>query len=142
VSTGLKLFTPLWRLSLANEQEKIIDLSRQLFPNGHPAFNHITVQEMDLHSRKNGDYARGGSPLGNFERVSNILSNYPNLKVSDPRVVALVYALKQLDAALNMLSNNYEGQVEGMYERLADVAVYSKIVMCMLVDKQEQQGNV
>ena len=123
-------------------RDMVTDMARSMFPHGHPAFTKISIDEMELHSRKNNDYARGGNPLGNFERVASILANYPHLNLGDPRVVALTYALKQLDATLNMLSQGYEGNVESMYERLADVAVYTKIVMCMLLDKQEDsKGN-
>jgi hypothetical protein len=56
---------------------------------------------------------------------------YPNLKLSDRRVVALVYALKQLDAVLWGLNSNIEHKVEGLNSRLQDISVYSKIIMCM-----------
>jgi hypothetical protein len=92
------------------------------------------LRELELHSEKNHDYAKGGSPLGNFERVSSILALYPKLSLSDQRVVALVYALKQLDAVLWGLSEDIEHKVEGLTERLQDISVYSKIVMCMCQD--------
>lgn len=111
--------------------QKSIKQLREEFPHGHPAFLPITVRELELHSKKNHDYAAGGSPLGNFERVAAILGLYPNLRLSDQRVVALTYALKQLDAVLWGLSENIEHKVEGINERLQDISVYSKIVMCM-----------
>ena len=74
---------------------------REQYPHGHPAFLPITLKELELHSKKNNDYASGGSPLGNFERVATILALYPNLKLSDQRVVALVYPLKQIHPVLS-----------------------------------------
>ena len=59
--------------------------------HGHPRFYEIIEALKDLHSRKNHDYASGGDPLGNFRRVATILAQYPNLKLSNPTVVALVY---------------------------------------------------
>uniref|UniRef100_A0A6M3JZL2 Uncharacterized protein n=1 Tax=viral metagenome TaxID=1070528 RepID=A0A6M3JZL2_9ZZZZ len=82
---------------------------------------------MELHSEKNHDYAQGGDPLGNFKRVATILGLYPNLRLSNPEVVALVYSMKQLDATLWMLSRGYEGSVENVGTRLGDVAVYTKL---------------
>lgn len=107
------------------------------FPHGHPKFLPITLKEMELHSAKNHDYAKGGNPLGNFDRVAAILALYPNLKLSDRRVVALVYALKQLDAVLWGISEAIDHQVEGLRSRLQDISVYAKIVMCMVADDEE-----
>ena len=39
----------------------------------------------------------------------------------------MVYMMKQLDAALWMMSEGYEGEVENTDTRLADVHVYAKI---------------
>ncbi len=95
--------------------------------HGHPDFLKLTEDELQLHSSKNRDYAQGGDPLGNFKRVASILANYPNLDLSKPEIVALVYMFKQLDAALWMLSQGYEGKTENIDTRLRDVHVYGKL---------------
>ena len=102
---------------------------------GHPLYYTLTEAEKELHSRKNKDYAQGGDPLGNFKRVAGILSLY-NLDVSQPAAVALVYMFKQLDAVLWMLSNKYEGEVEGIDERLQDVHIYAKLARILLKEGQ------
>ncbi len=91
-------------------------------------YEELTQQELELYRKKNKDYTQGGSAFGNFERVSSILSLYPKLNLSNPRVVAIVYLMKQLDAALWMISEGYEGEVENIDTRLTDVSVYAKIV--------------
>jgi len=91
-------------------------------------YEQLTQQELDLYRAKNNDYTQGGSVFGNFERVASILSLYPKLKLSDPRIVAMTYLMKQLDAALWMLSEGYEGEVENIDTRLTDVHVYAKII--------------
>jgi hypothetical protein len=101
------------------------------YPHGHPDFADVTLKELVLHSNKNHDYAAGGPALGNFERVSTILGLYPGLNLSDQRVVALVYALKQVDAVLWGLSENIVHKVEGLNDRLQDISVYAKLVQCM-----------
>lgn len=113
------------------EEREIIRLIRKQNPHGHPQFIPITLEEIELHSKKNHDYAAGGDPLGNFTRVSMILSQYPNLDLSDPAIVAMVYMLKQLDAYLWAKSNGHDLKVEGVDGRLADISVYAKIVRCM-----------
>ena len=90
-------------------------------------YESLTLEELNLYRAKNEDYTRGGEVYGNFNRVSKIFSLYPGLKLSDPRVVCLTYLMKQLDATLWMLNQNYEGKMENIDTRLQDVTVYSKI---------------
>jgi len=110
---------------------------REEYPHGHPKFLPITVREIQLHSDKNHDYAAGGDPMGNFARVAAILKLYPHLALDDRRVVALVYALKQLDAVLWGMSADIAHKVEGANARLQDISVYCKLVMCMNEDAGE-----
>ncbi len=96
---------------------------------GHPLFAKFTEEELALHEAKNRDYTAGGKgdPLGNFKRVASILALYPGLDTASPVVVALVYALKQLDSVFQMLANHYEGKVETIGTRLMDVSIYAKL---------------
>ena len=94
---------------------------------GHPKYLELTEDELKLHSEKNYDYTKGGDSLGNFKRVASILSNYPGLNLADPTIVALVFGLKQHDAALWMLSQGYDGKVETIDKRLQDSHIYTKI---------------
>jgi len=100
--------------------------------HGHPLFQELTEQELELHSAKNKDYAQGGDPLGNFKRVSAIKRLYPGFPWDSPTGVALGYMLKQLDAAFWMLSQGYEGEVEGVDARLTDVHVYAKLARIIM----------
>lgn len=122
------------------ELEEVAKLLKEKFSYGHPDFVDITLDELDLHTKKNKDYAQGGDPLGNFDRVSKILSNYPKLNASKREVVALVYMLKQLDAVLWMWNQGYEGEIEGVQDRLRDIHVYTKLIR-ILVKKNEQSTN-
>lgn len=123
-------------------EDALIEALREIFPNGHPDFLLQTIGEMELHSLKNHDYAKGGHVLGNFNRVSTILSMYPGLKLSDPRVFALVLAMKQVDAVLWGLSENIEHKVEGLNSRLDDISVYAKIVKCMNNDLAKLHADI
>jgi len=111
---------------LENKQTLLVQL-KTLFPNGDPGFIPMMIDLMELHSDKNFEYAHGGDALGNFNRVAGILAQYPNLKLSDPSVVCLVYMLKQLDAVLWQMNSDYEGKIEGIVRRLEDVVVYAGI---------------
>lgn len=97
-------------------------------------FYQLTQDEVELYHAKNRDYTHGGDPNGNFNRVSKILGLYPGLKLSEPEVVCITYMLKQLDAALWMMSQGYEGNTEDVDTRLRDVHVYAKI--CRILHKE------
>ena len=90
-------------------------------------YEELTIKELELFNAKNRDYTKGGNTYGNFKRVAVILSLYPKLSLASPQVVSMVYLLKQLDAALWMMSEEYEGEVENIDTRLTDVHIYAKI---------------
>ena len=113
----------------------ILDILRKVCPFGDFRFYELVLEEAILHSEKNHDYASGGHPLGNFNRVATILGLYPKLRLSDPEVVALVYLLKQFDAVLWGLSERIEHRVEGFSPRLRDISVYSKIIDLLVRDR-------
>jgi hypothetical protein len=115
---------------------------RETFPNGHPDFLPLLTGIAQLHSDKNHDYAGGGNPLGNFQRVASLLGNYPGFPASTPVGVALVYALKQLDAVLWGLAKSIEHRVEGLESRLTDIAVYALLAIIMLRDQKGDKANV
>ena len=133
--TNKEPITPWGFITVANDNGPKSKPNEVMF--GHPKFYEIVDELMQLHSEKNHDYAAGGDPLGNFHRVAKILEMYPGLKPSDPTVVALIYALKQLDAALWILSNGHEAKVEGIKDRLRDVAVYSILQMILSEENDE-----
>jgi hypothetical protein len=109
---------------------------RERFTHGHPDFIEKCLAEIDLHNDKNFDYTAGGDPLGNFKRVANILSMYPNLDASDAAIVAMIYALKQVDAYLWSKSNGHISRCESPAARLRDISVYAKIID--IIDSEPQ----
>lgn len=113
---------------------KLVEQLKALFPHGHRKFTELTVSELDLHSRKNKDYAGGGDPLGNFHRVAAILKLYEPLPMS-PMLVAIIYAMKQLDQVLWSEHRGLEGEIEDSDARLADIHVYMKLARIL---KSEQ----
>ncbi len=114
---------------------------KELFTHGAPEFYEITFEELDLYNRKNRDYAGGGeNPNGNFDRVAAFWAMYPNIKLGDPRVVALSHMLKQLDQICWSLHRGYEGEVEGLDPRFADCHIYAKIAR-VINRRMTQQKN-
>lgn len=115
------------------EENEILDYIRSKFPHGHPDFYKILFELMDLHNRKNHDYASDEQPLDNFNRVGHLTDIYDiwNWKTSSAFKVAVIYMLKQFDAFMNLLKQDKEGVVEGVTDRLKDVAVYSVLEMIL-----------
>jgi len=100
---------------------------------GHQRFYELLDEEAKLHSRKNRDYAnseKGEDPMRNFRSVGTIAKKLVTDKNEDVKV-AILYLLKQLDAAINLISENREGDVEGVKDRLQDVSVYAKLAIIL-----------
>lgn len=111
--------------------DRVENTLRAAFPYGHAQFIPTMLAQVELHSNKNHDYARGGNPLGNFNRVASILALYPNFPVATPEGVAFIYALKQLDAEAWSMCQGGECKVEGLDERTTDQAIYANLRKCM-----------
>ena len=112
--------------------EGVAELLRLEWPHGHPEFVNRLLELMKLHSDKNHDYAMGGPPLGNFDRVSQIMRMYPDFPWATPYGVATCYMLKQLDAYMWQQRTGFQPKVEGVESRLSDVTVYSQIILLAL----------
>ena len=100
---------------------------------GHPRFKELIDEILRLHSAKNRDYTRGGNPLGNFSRVAATISSYG--RPTTPAQTSFEYMMKQVDAGGRMLFQGYEGDTEGLTERLKDVAVYALLT---IINKEEE----
>lgn len=100
----------------------------------HPSYNSITEIELTTMKRKNSIYrGKKHGELGNFNRVSSILSLYPKLNLADREVYALVLAMKHIDSILISLS---DGKLPiDFYERVMDVAIYFKLIALMDAEK-------
>ena len=114
-----------------------IDKLRALYPNGHPRFLQMLMDEAKLHNDKNHDYASGGSVFGNFERVAAILQLYPGFPYDTREGVNVIYMLKQLDCILWGMCKKIEHKVEGSGQRAGDVSVYVKLLRLMLEEPEQ-----
>ena len=106
---------------------------------GHPRFYEIIEELADLHDRKNRDYATPENPLSNFTRVAKMCKQW-NLVTEgyEPVKVALIYALKQVDAALKLLGSGKKGGVEGIPDRLRDIAVYAILAEILYIEESQK----
>jgi len=95
---------------------------------GHPLFEKLTEEELELHEAKNKDYRSGSDPLANFKRIASIMSQYPDMNWATPEGVTIIYSLKQMDACLSLLERRIEGGVENVDARARDVHIYWKIL--------------
>ena len=92
---------------------------------GHPKFYKLLEEIAKLHNDKNSDYASAKEPLSNFTRVGKWCKEYKLVtEGNEAEKVCIIYALKQLDAALALLMKKEKGIVEGRKQRFIDDAVY------------------
>ena len=119
-------------------REDLVTILRGRYPNGHPDFIPMCLGEIELHSAKNADYAHSGNPLGNFTRVSAMIQICGGA-ISRSQV-ALIYMLKQIDAVMCMLFQNYEGKVEGADAKLQDISVYAKLIRILRREESRTPG--
>ena len=126
---------------MENESREIFERIRselkQVVPWGHPDFIPDVLDLIQLHGAKNHDYAKGGDPLGNFDRTAAIMRLYPEFPWASPHGSATVQMLKQLDAYLWMQSAKTEAKVEGPDPRLRDIQVFAGIIRIIL-----RQGTI
>lgn len=110
---------------------------------GHPKFYRIIDSLKQLHSNKNRDYATKENPLGNFLRVAEWCKTY-NLvtRGNEATKVAMIFKLKQLDAALKLLGSGQKGKVEGIPGRLNDDATYSIIARILYEEANMKKDEV
>jgi len=105
---------------------------------GHKRFYELLKEEGLLHDLKNTDYASEEDPLGNFHRVGLWIKLYNlNSPGMEPVKIAIIYMLKQLDAALILIGKNKKGQVETVPKRFQDVSVYSKIISILYEEENK-----
>ena len=81
---------------------------------------------------KGRTYARGENPLGNFNRLSQILG-------TDRKRILLIYFYKHLDAIIAHINEQRE-DTEDIKSRIADAINYLAILYAMIVE-DEKDGN-
>lgn len=94
-------------------------------------FRVLTEEEIELYEKKKKDYVGGKDPFGNFNRVANILTNYPEINPAHPLFVAAFGILKHFDCVLHALEKN-RNLKESLRERLKDISVFAKLMVNML----------
>jgi len=95
---------------------------------GHPDFYKLINEEIELHNKKNYQYASKEDPLGNFKRVGILchkLLNNPN--VPDNLKVGMVFMAKQIDAVYDIIGEGKQNTIESVEDKFRDISVYSKI---------------
>lgn len=107
---------------------------------GHPKFYKIVEEIAKLHHDKNTDYATIENPLRNFTSVGQLCKHYGLVTEGNEALkVCIIYAMKQLDAALKLLQTGEKGKVEGIPTRFRDVAVY--MMIAEILYKEELNEN-
>lgn len=99
-------------------------------------FKELQQDELDLFQEKRQDYVGMGDPFGNFNRIANILANYPKIRPDHPLFVGMFSILKHWDCIMDDFANNREPN-EQMQNRLKDISVFCKLMVVMLDTHQD-----
>jgi len=107
--------------------------------HGHPDFYKLTEEEIELHNKKNYQYASAKDPLGNFNRVGVLCRKVMlNPDIPDNLKIGMVLMAKQIDAVYDIIGEGKQNTVESVEDKFRDISVYSKINHIMY---REQKKN-
>ena len=102
---------------------------------GHPDFYKLTDEEIELHNKKNYQYANQSDPLGNFKRTAKLTKKLFKDGINIPLAVAMVLMSKQVDAVYDMVGENKENTIESIEDKFRDISVYSKL--CIILGREK-----
>jgi hypothetical protein len=102
-------------------------------------FNALAEDEIALNLVKTKDYQSKNDVNANFNLVASMLSLYPDMDWATPEGVAIIYSLKQMDAAIGLLERGEEGGVETVFTRARDVSVYWKIIQVLHWNRKKKK---
>lgn len=128
-------------------KKKIEAIFKDIWKHGDPRFYELIIDLCQLHNDKNKHYATKKDPLQNFWRVASWCTKYNFLTEGwEPLKVALIYSLKQTDAAFKLIGENKqsliegEGDIEGLEGRLDDIAVYT--ILARIIYEKIKAGKL
>lgn len=104
--------------------------------HGHKKFYEILEELAELHSKKNFDYAGGGDPLGNFQRCGEMIKALLSDGDLSDMKSALIFMSKQVDAVIDMIGKGRKEQVEGITDKLNDIAVYAVLARILYEERK------
>lgn len=107
--------------------------------HGHPKVYEILEEIKWLHSEKNRQYATKDDPLGNFRRTGQMISKFLKPGINPSLASALALVSKQIDGVYEIVGESKKNTVEGLRDKLRDIAVYA--VICMVIVEEENNSN-
>lgn len=93
----------------------------------NPKFDKLIAEIVDLHNRKNHDYAQDADPLSNFRRCESF---------GIPAWKGVLVRLSDKWSRVEQLSSGKQPKNESLRDSLIDSAVYSLIAV-LLLDEQK-----
>ena len=103
--------------------------------HGHPDFYKLVKEEIELHNKKNYQYANTKDPLGNFKRTARLADKLIKDGINKPLAVAMILMSKQIDAVYDIVGESKKNTIEGLEDKFRDISVYSKL--CIILNKEK-----
>lgn len=89
----------------------------------NPAFNALVAEILELHEKKNADYASDDDPLSNFRRAQKLGVN---------PFTGILVRMSDKWGRLEELARGKSPQNESMRDTLIDLSVYSLLAVILL----------
>ena len=105
---------------------------------GHPLFYKVCEELMELHSKKNYQYATIDNPLGNFNRCGEMNKVLFKEDVNPYIATILIYMSKQWDGLLQIVGLGKTEICDQLEDKAFDLACYAII---MIIKLREMNGN-
>jgi len=106
---------------------------------GHKRIYELLAEIRKLHSRINSMYASNSNPLSNFQRGSEISKKLFKEGINKELAYALVLVSKQIDCVYDIVGEGKKDTLEGLPDKLRDMAVYSLLAIILYEESQKKQ---
>jgi len=117
---------------IINKLEKLIkDLKNGKY-YGHPGFYKIILEELELHSNKNKQYATQDDPLANFKRTGRLIKKLLKPNINPALASAMILMSKQVDAVYEMVGEGKKDTVEELEDKFKDISIYANLCIILL----------
>jgi len=108
---------------------------------GHTEFYKVCEELMDLHSRKNYQYATVDNPLGNFNRCGDMTKILFKPEVDPSLAILLAYMSKQWDGVLQMVGLGKSEVCDQLEDKFFDLACYSIIAIVKIRERRNKNDR-
>ena len=104
---------------------------------GHPLFKPVCEELVNLHGKKNHQYATKENPLDNFEEGAQFCKHLMSKDAKNKKLTYLLTLMAKQSLAVNkIVGSGQTDTLESVEDKLRDIAIYSIIGIIMCREKK------